>query len=131
MHSALANVASRKQLRRLGGALELSVDESGSLDELLSLDATTVDAAMLSVLGADGATRARSRLEELRATEIAPPPLPDPARAVASPSQARSKGRQRRLLRGVRAGLAVRIPAARGAPLRVVRAPAALRARDG
>ena len=66
VHSALANVASRKQLRRLGGALELSVDESGSLDELLSLDATTVDAAMLSVLGADGATRARSRLEQRR-----------------------------------------------------------------
>ena len=92
MHSALANVASRKQLRRLGGALELSVDESGSLDELLSLDATTVDAAMLSVLGADGATRARSRLEKLRETpEAAPPTPPDPARAVVSPSQARSK----------------------------------------
>ena len=43
--SALASVASRKQLRRLGGALEVSVDEGGSLDELLSLNATTVAAA--------------------------------------------------------------------------------------
>ena len=90
--SALASVASRKQLRRLGGALELSVDEGGSLDELLSLNATTVDAAMLSILGAEGAMRARSRLEELRAAPEEPPPPPaDPARAVASPSSARPK----------------------------------------
>ena len=90
--SALASVASRKQLRRLGGALELSVDEGGSLDELLSLNATTVDAAMLSVLGAEGAMRARSRLEELRAAPEEPPlPPPDPARAVRSPSSARPK----------------------------------------
>ena len=90
--SALASVASRKQLRRLGGALELAVDEGGRLDEVLSLDATTVDAAMLSVLGAEGAMRARSRLEELRAAPEEPPvPPPDPARAVRSPSSARPK----------------------------------------
>ena len=90
--SALASVASRKQLRRLGGALELSVDESGSLAELLALSATTVDDAMLSVLGAEGAMRARSRLDELReAPEEPPPPPADPARAVASPSSARPK----------------------------------------
>ena len=90
--SALASVASRKQLRRLGGALELAVDEGGSLDELLALSAMTVDNAMLSVLGAEGAMRARSRLEELRAAPEEPPlPPPDPARAVRSPSSARPK----------------------------------------
>jgi len=89
--SALASVASRKQLRRLGGALELSVDEGGSLDELLSLNVTTVDNAMLSILGAESAMRARSRLEELRAAPEPPPPPPDPARAVRSPSSARPK----------------------------------------
>ena len=90
--SALASVASRKQLRRLGGALELSIDEGGSLDELLALSATTVDDAMLSVLGAEGAMRARSRLDELRAAPEEPPlPPADPTRAVASPSSARPK----------------------------------------
>ena len=79
--SALASVASRKQLRRLGGALELAVDEGGSLDELLSLNVTTVDDAMLSVLGAEGAMRARSRLEELRAAPEEPPPPPRTPRA--------------------------------------------------
>ena len=47
--SALASVASRKQLRRLGGALELSVDEGGSLDELLALSATTVDLSLIHI----------------------------------------------------------------------------------